>query len=50
MDYRLDPYPQLHGDFTPYVSALDLIANCGVSGRDRIRSGTLYWKEFVSHE
>lgn len=50
MDYGLARYPQQHGEFTPYVSALDLVANCGIAGRDQIRSGTLYWKEFVSHE
>lgn len=50
MDYKLVTYPQLHGDFTPYVSALDLIANCGADGRELICSGTLHWKEFISHE
>ncbi|HVJ42755.1 MAG TPA: WbqC family protein [Dongiaceae bacterium] len=49
MDYLRAPYPQLHGDFTPYVSALDLVANCGMAGREHIRSATLYWKEFISH-
>lgn len=32
MNYQIGPYPQLHGEFTPYVSALDLIANCGTDG------------------
>jgi WbqC-like protein len=31
MDYDLRPYPQLHGDFDPYVSVLDLIANVGIT-------------------
>lgn len=38
MDYKLLKYPQLHGTFTPYVSALDLAANCGKAGRDIIKS------------
>ncbi len=47
MNYDRAPYPQLHGDFTPYVTALDLVANCGVEGRTFIRSGTVNWQEFV---
>ncbi len=41
MDYRLAPYPQLHGTFDPYVSVLDLIANVGpdASGQ-HLGSGT----------
>jgi len=42
MDYRKLPYRQLHGDFTPYVSALDLIANEGRNGGRVITSGTVY--------
>lgn len=49
MDYRRAPYPQLHGEFTPYVSALDLVANCGREGARHIQSTTLEWKEFI-HE
>jgi hypothetical protein len=26
-------YPQLHGEFVPYLSALDLLLNCGVESR-----------------
>lgn len=47
MDYRKLPYPQLHGDFTPFVSGLDLIANCGKNGEKYICSGTVSWKEFT---
>lgn len=50
MDYRKLPYPQLHGAFTPYVSALDLIANTGRDGQSYITSDTVYWKDFVNHE
>ena len=50
MDYRKEPYNQLHGPFTPFVSALDLIANKGKDGRAFICSGSRYWKDFLSHE
>lgn len=48
MLYEKVPYPQLHGEFTPYVSILDLIANCGRQGVEVMCSGTLHWKEFVN--
>ena len=47
MDYEKREYQQLHGAFTPYVSSLDLVANCGSAGREVIDSGTIYWKDFV---
>ena len=47
MDYENRAYPQLHGDFTPFVSALDLLANCGQAGRDVIAPRTVCWKDFV---
>ena len=47
MNYEKRPYPQLHGDFTPYVTALDLAANRGRPGREVIASGTVYWKDFL---
>jgi len=50
MDYQKVPYTQLHGEFTPYVSILDLIANEGKAGIRCIASGTVYWKELLSHE
>ncbi|MDF3031241.1 MAG: WbqC-like protein [Moraxellaceae bacterium] len=46
MNYRRLPYPQLHGEFTPFVSALDLVANTGSDGRRYIASETIYWKDF----
>lgn len=48
MSYAKQGYPQRHGDFTPFVSALDLLANCGPAGRDVFVSKTLNWKEPVS--
>lgn len=47
LDYEKKPYRQIHGDFTPYVSVLDLIANEGRAGGAVISSGTLYWKDFI---
>lgn len=49
MQYQKNSYPQLHGDFTPYVSALDLVANCGKQGASYIRSTTCSWRQF-QHE
>ncbi len=48
MNYRMVPYPQLHGEFTPYVSVLDLIANCGKERADVICSEKIYWKDFLN--
>jgi WbqC-like protein family. len=48
MDYANIPYPQLHGEFTPYVSALDLVANTGLVGIDCICPRSIYWKDFLS--
>ena len=50
MDYRKTPYPQIHGEFTPYVSILDLITNTGGDSGDYINSETIYWKEFLQNE
>ena len=48
MHYRKQPYPQLHGEFTPFVSSLDLVANLGKAGASVICSTTLPWREFLS--
>ncbi len=48
VDYQKRTYPQLYGDFTPYVSSLDLIANLGRDGRAVIASGTVHWKDFLA--
>jgi hypothetical protein len=47
MDYRVTQYPQLHGAFNGYVSALDLVANIGRDGAEIIQSGTVNWRDFV---
>jgi hypothetical protein len=47
IDYSLTEYPQQHGAFTPYVSTLDLIANCGPAGVECIRGQMIPWRNFV---
>lgn len=48
IDYNRTPWPQLHGEFDPHVSVLDLIANAGAEGVKYMNSGTVYWKDFVA--
>jgi len=48
MQYKCCLYPQMHGEFTPYVSALDLIANCGKEGISYICSKTTGWRKLVN--
>ncbi|MEF2232208.1 MAG: WbqC family protein [Pseudodesulfovibrio sp.] len=47
MDYALTPYPQLHGEFTPYVTVLDLVANTGSGAKRHINPALVGWKEFI---
>lgn len=46
MNYKRHRYDQLHGEFNPNVSTLDLVANTGRSGVSLINSRSVYWKEF----
>jgi hypothetical protein len=49
LDYAMTPYPQWHGEFTPYVSVLDLIAHVGFSDAHRfIAPRTVHWREFCA--
>lgn len=48
MDYQKKPYAQLHGSFMPFVSSLDLIANCGQRRKDVICSRSLSWRAFLN--
>lgn len=48
MDYQKLVYQQLGPVFTPYISILDLIANCGAQGKQYICSPAQYWKEFLN--
>ncbi len=47
IEYQKTAYPQLHGEFTPYVSILDLIANVGKAGKKYIHSGTQHWRSCI---
>jgi WbqC-like protein family len=38
-DYRHPEYPQQYGDFVPYLSAIDLLLNCGEESRTILESG-----------
>lgn len=49
MQYRCCPYTQSHGEFTPYVSGLDLVAHCGKEGIQNICSNTINWRS-LAHE
>lgn len=49
MDYKYSPYPQKHGAFNPFVSGLDLVANCGIAGKKHICSKTTPWRDYT-HE
>ena len=46
MDYKKKPYRQMYGEFTPYVSIIDAIANCGNGARDLLCSESTYWRNF----
>jgi len=48
VDYSKVPYPQLHGEFTPFVTSLDLVANTGREGSRVISSPSVHWKEFLA--
>ena len=37
-DYRHPTYPQQHGEFVPYLSAIDLLLNCGDESRAILES------------
>lgn len=48
MQYEHPPYPQGWGEFTSYVTGLDLVANMGVEGLERISSRSIPWRQFLS--
>jgi len=50
MMYDARPYPQSWGEFTPYVTGLDLIANCGKGGIDWISSSAIPWRDFLLNQ
>lgn len=48
VDYGRTQFSQLHGEFDPHVSILDLIANCGPAGVEVIRSEAVPWRTFLA--
>ena len=46
MDYAPLPWPQAHGDFTPYVTGLDLLAAAGPSAASHLRPASIDWRAF----
>ncbi len=48
MNYQRRPHRQLHGEFDPHMSVLDLIANLGPYGTEFICSSTLSWRSFLN--
>jgi hypothetical protein len=48
MNYERIPYPQLWGEFTPFLTSLDLLANLGRDGQHQIASTIVPWREFLS--
>ncbi|MDP4026009.1 WbqC family protein [Methylobacterium sp. NEAU 140] len=48
INYKKISYAQLAGDFTPYVSIIDAIANLGEGVSSLLCSETMSWKDFTS--
>ncbi len=49
MNYEMIEFGQQHGEFTPFVSALDLLANLGPEGRTVIASTASSWAPQATH-
>jgi hypothetical protein len=45
MDYSVGPWPQDHGAFTPYVTALDALAHLGPAAATVLHSTSLSWSD-----
>lgn len=49
MGYEFLPWPQQHGDFSPYVTSLDLIANVPPENRTaHLSRKTVPWRDFLA--
>jgi hypothetical protein len=48
MRYKKRPYPKGHGEFTPFVSILEAIANCGEAAVELICSSAVDWREHLN--
>jgi hypothetical protein len=49
MNYGLIEYPQQFGQFTPYVSGLDAIANVGQDAKTLLSLETISWRDFLAN-
>jgi hypothetical protein len=50
MDYRLTPYPQLYGEFVPFVSVIDLLFSVGERAPAYLDSEAVLWSQWVPLE
>lgn len=48
IDYNILPYQQFYGEFTPYVSIIDLIAHNGPNSINFLKSQTLKWRDVIN--
>ncbi len=48
MEYSLSPYPQVAGDFNPYVSIIDLLFNVGQEAPRYLDSGLRFYKDVMA--
>ena len=48
VDYSILPYQQFHGEFTPFVTIIDLIAHNGTNSVNFLKSQTLKWRDFIN--
>jgi len=48
LDYDLSPYPQQHGAFEPYVTALDVLANTGPEALAHVNARAVPWREMLA--
>jgi len=48
MQYESHPYSQRWGEFTPFVTALDLVASHGRDGQRFLSSSGVAWRKFLS--
>jgi hypothetical protein len=50
IEYSLKPYHQMHGEFTPYVSTLDIISNCGQNAVELVNGMPVSWQKFTQKD
>ena len=50
MEYSRTEYPQRFGEFHPFLSSLDLVANLGLNGRTALRASCIPWRDFMNRK